>query len=63
MVSKDRTYIPLHMRSSLIQELHESPEYRHAGIEEMVRRLSKVFAILRMRAKVQEILGNYLAYY
>ncbi|KAH7556717.1 reverse transcriptase [Bipolaris maydis] len=35
MVSKDRTYVPPHMRSSLIQELHESTEYGHAGIEEM----------------------------
>ena len=61
MVSKSRTYEPPHMRSSLIQELHESLEYRHAGIEEMVRRLSKEFAIPRMRAKVQEILGNCLA--
>ncbi|KAH7557890.1 reverse transcriptase [Bipolaris maydis] len=61
MVSKDRTYVPPHMRSSLIQELHESTEYGHAGIEEMVRRLSKVFAIPRMRTKVQEILGNCLA--
>ena len=61
MVSKKRTYVPPHMRTKLIQELHESPEYGHAGIEEMVRRLSKVFAIPRMRAKVQEILGNCLA--
>ncbi|KAH7562953.1 reverse transcriptase [Bipolaris maydis] len=61
MVSKDRTYIPPHMRPDLIKELHESPEYGHAGIEEMVRRLSKVFAIPRMRTKVQEILGNCLA--
>ncbi|EMD94813.1 hypothetical protein COCHEDRAFT_29824 [Bipolaris maydis C5] len=45
MVSKDRTYVPPHMRPYLIKELHESPEYGHAGIEEMVRRLSKVFAI------------------
>lgn len=27
----------------------------------MVRRLAKVFAILRLRAKVQDVLGNYLA--
>ncbi|KAH7562161.1 reverse transcriptase [Bipolaris maydis] len=61
MVSKDRTYIPPHIRPDLIKELHKSPEYGHAGIEEMVRRLSKVFAIPRMRTKVQEILGNCLA--
>ena len=61
MISKDRTYVPPHMRSSLIQELHEPPEYGHAGIEEMVRRLAKVFAIPRLRAKVQEVLGNCLA--
>ncbi|KAH7562940.1 reverse transcriptase [Bipolaris maydis] len=61
MVSKDRTYVPPHMRRDLIKELHESPEYGHAGIEEMVRRLSKVFAIPRMRTKVQEILSNCLA--
>ncbi|EMD94814.1 hypothetical protein COCHEDRAFT_1091716 [Bipolaris maydis C5] len=52
MVSKDRTYVPPHMRPYLIKELHESPEYGHAGIEEMVRRLSKVFAIPRMRTKL-----------
>ncbi|EMD58092.1 hypothetical protein COCSADRAFT_44569, partial [Bipolaris sorokiniana ND90Pr] len=45
MISKNRTYVPPRMRSSLIQELHESQEYGHAGIEEMVRRLAKVFAI------------------
>ncbi|NWN33556.1 hypothetical protein GY663_30730, partial [Klebsiella michiganensis] len=41
--------------------LHESLEYGHVGIKEIVRRLSKVFAIPRMRTKVQEILGNCLA--
>ena len=61
LISKNRTYVPPHMRSDLIKELHESPEYGHAGIEEMVRQLAKVFAIPRLRAKVQEILGNCLA--
>ncbi|KAH7556815.1 reverse transcriptase [Bipolaris maydis] len=56
-----KAYVPEHMRSSLIKELHESKEYGHAGVDEMVRRLSKVFAIPRMRTKVQEILGNCLA--
>ena len=51
------------MRLSLIKELHESLEYGHARIEEIVRRLAKVFAIPRLRAKVQDTLGNYLAYY
>ena len=51
------------MRLDLIKELHESPEYRHAGIKEIVRQLAKVFTIPRLRAKVQEILGNYLACY
>ena len=63
MISKDRTYVPLHMRLSLIKELHKSLEYRYIGIEEIVRRLAKVFAIPRLRAKVQEVLGNYLACY
>jgi len=61
MVRKNRTYVPPHMRSSLIKELHKSPEYGHAAIEEMVRRLAKVFAIPRLRAKVQDVLGNCLA--
>ncbi|EMD84875.1 hypothetical protein COCHEDRAFT_1024772, partial [Bipolaris maydis C5] len=49
------------MRLDLIKELYESPKYGYAGIEEIVRQLSKVFAIPRMRTKVQEILGNCLA--
>ncbi|RAR00039.1 Transposon-encoded protein with TYA [Stemphylium lycopersici] len=61
MVSKDRTYVPPHMRPDLIKELHESPEYGHAATEEMVRRLAKVFAIPRLRAQVQNILGDCLA--
>ncbi|RAR00628.1 reverse transcriptase domain protein [Stemphylium lycopersici] len=61
MISKDRTYVPPHMRPDLIKELHESPEYGHAATEEMVRRLAKVFAIPRLRAQVQNILGNCLA--
>ncbi|EMD93751.1 hypothetical protein COCHEDRAFT_1072903, partial [Bipolaris maydis C5] len=48
----NKVHVPEHMRSSLIKELHESKEYGHAGIEEMVRRLSKVFAIPRMRTKL-----------
>ena len=59
----DRTYVPLQIRLSLIKELHKSKEYGHASLEEIVRRLAKVFAILRLRAKVQDILGNYLACY
>ncbi|RAQ99796.1 pol protein [Stemphylium lycopersici] len=61
MISKDRTYVPLHMRPDLIKELHESLEYGHAATEEMVRRLAKVFAIPRLRAQVQNILGDCLA--
>ena len=49
------------MRSSLIKELHKSLEYGHAVIEEMVRRLAKVFTIPRLQAKVQDVLGNCLA--
>ena len=48
MVSKDRTYVPPHIRSNLIRELHESLEYGHVGVEETVRRLVKVFAIPRL---------------
>ena len=54
------TYIPLYIRTELIKTLYESLEYRHAGVDEMVRRLAKVFVIPRLRAKVQEILDNYL---
>ncbi|KAK1912648.1 hypothetical protein P3342_004584 [Pyrenophora teres f. teres] len=61
MIQKDRTYVPPHMRKDLIMELHESPEYGHAGVEEMVRRLAKEFAIPRLRTEVQNILGNCLA--
>jgi hypothetical protein len=61
MIRGDRTYVPLQMRSSLIKELHKSKEYGHASLEEIVRRLAKVFAIPRLRAKVQDILGNCLA--
>jgi hypothetical protein len=49
------------MRRNLIKELHESLEYGHAGTEEMVRRLAKVFAIPHLRAQIQEVLGNCLA--
>ena len=63
MIRGDRTYVPPQIRSSLIKELHESKEYRHASLEEIVRRLAKVFAILRLRAKVQDVLGNCLACY
>ena len=61
MTQQGRTYVPPHMREDLITELHESPEYGHAGVEEMVRRLAKEFAIPRLRAQVQEVLGNCLA--
>ncbi|KAK1916818.1 hypothetical protein P3342_004373 [Pyrenophora teres f. teres] len=61
MIQKDRTYVPPHMRKDLIMELHKSPEYGHAGVEEMVRRLAKEFAIPRLRTEVQNILGNCLA--
>ncbi|KAG9186916.1 hypothetical protein G6011_01003 [Alternaria panax] len=61
MTDMGRTYVPPEMRKDLIKELHESPEYGHAGVDEMVRRLNKVFAIPRLRAKVQEVLGNCLA--
>ncbi|EMD68949.1 hypothetical protein COCSADRAFT_52399, partial [Bipolaris sorokiniana ND90Pr] len=46
------TYIPPHMRTELIKTLHESPEYGHAGVDEIVRRLAKVFTIPRLRAKL-----------
>ncbi|RAQ98575.1 reverse transcriptase domain protein [Stemphylium lycopersici] len=36
MVSKDRTYVPPHMRPDLIKELHESSEYGHAATEEIL---------------------------
>ena len=58
---RNRPYVPEHMRKGLIQELHESLEYGHAGLEEMVRRLNKAFEIPRLRATVQDTLGNYLA--
>jgi hypothetical protein len=61
MTQDERQYVPPRMRNKLIKELHESPEYGHAATDEMVRRLSKVFYIPRLRAKVQEILGNCLA--
>ena len=63
MIRGDRTYVPPQMRSSLIKELHESKEYGHASLEEIVRRLAKVFAIPRLRAKVQDVLSNCLACY
>ena len=55
--------IPLYIRVSLIKKLYKSLEYRHVVTKEIVRQLAKVFTILRLRAKVQNILGNYLAYY
>ncbi|EMD64117.1 hypothetical protein COCSADRAFT_89203, partial [Bipolaris sorokiniana ND90Pr] len=57
------TYIPLYIRTKLIKTLYESLEYRYAGVDEIVRQLAKVFIILRLRAKVQKILGNYLVCY
>ena len=56
-----RTYVPPHMRTELIKSLHESPEYGHAAVDEIVRRLKRTFDIPRLRAKVQEVLGNCLA--
>jgi hypothetical protein len=61
MQDNKRTYVFPDMRNDLIRELHESPEYGHASLEEMVRRLAKVFAIPRLRTRVQETLGNCLA--
>ena len=52
MIQRNRTYVPPSMRTDLVKELHKSLEYGHAGIKEIVRRLSKVFAIPRLRAKV-----------
>ena len=49
------------MRKDLIKELHESREYGHASIDEMVRRLNKAFYMPRLRAQVQEIVGNCVA--
>ncbi|EMD69870.1 hypothetical protein COCSADRAFT_77269, partial [Bipolaris sorokiniana ND90Pr] len=51
------TYIPLYIRTELIKTLYKSLEYRYAGVDEIVRRLAKVFAILRLRAKVLLELG------
>ncbi|RAQ98558.1 hypothetical protein DDE82_009139 [Stemphylium lycopersici] len=42
MISKDRTYVPPHLRPDLIKELHESPEYGHAATEEMDTFLAKL---------------------
>ena len=61
LISKNRTYVPPQIRLSLIKELHKSKKYGHASLEEIVRRLAKVFAIPRLRAKVQDVLGNCLA--
>ena len=44
-MTKLRLYILLGMRSSLIKELHKSKEFRYLSIEEIVRRLAKVFTI------------------
>ncbi|EMD60376.1 hypothetical protein COCSADRAFT_98541, partial [Bipolaris sorokiniana ND90Pr] len=46
------TYIPPHIRTELIKTLYKSLEYRHAGVNEIVRRLAKVFIIPRLRAKI-----------
>ncbi|EMD58086.1 hypothetical protein COCSADRAFT_104815, partial [Bipolaris sorokiniana ND90Pr] len=46
------TYIPLYIRTKLIKTLYKSLEYRHVDIDEIVRRLAKVFIIPRLRAKV-----------
>ena len=55
--------MPLEMRRDLIQELHESKEFRHLGVKEIVRRLARTFVIPQLRSIVQDILGNYLACY
>jgi hypothetical protein len=55
-----RTFVPQPMRRNLIRDLHESREYGHAGLEEMIRRLNKVFAIPRLRAQVQYTISNCL---
>ena len=60
-IDRKRPYVPTDMEKELIKELHESPEYGHAGVDEMVRRLRRVFTMPRLRAKVQEILGSCLA--
>jgi hypothetical protein len=60
LCEKHRTYVFPEMRKDLIRELHESPEYGHAGPEEMVRRLAKAFSIPRLRTWVQDVLGNCL---
>ena len=63
ITNKERTYVPPHIRKDLIKELYKSLEYRYISVEEIVRRLIKVFAIPRLRAQVQNILGNYLVCY
>ncbi|USP73296.1 Reverse Transcriptase [Curvularia clavata] len=59
--NESRPYVPTHMRKDLIKELHESREYGHASIDEMVRRLNKAFYMPRLRAQVQEVVGNCVA--
>ncbi|EMD66435.1 hypothetical protein COCSADRAFT_84972, partial [Bipolaris sorokiniana ND90Pr] len=56
-------YILLYIRTKLIKTLHKSLEYKHIEVDEIVRRLAKVFIIPRLQAKVQKILSNYLVYY
>ena len=55
--------MPLLIRLSLIKELYELKEFRHLGVKEIVRRLVGAFVILRIRAIVIEVLGDYLPYY
>src|SRR6185369_9810396 len=59
--TRDRPFVPPHMRRDLIRELHESKEFGHASTEEMVRRLAKAFTIPHLRNMVKEVLGNCLA--
>ncbi len=56
-----RPYVPPDMRRTLIKELHESPGFGHPGIEEMVRRLARTFAIPSLRKAVEEVVGNCVA--
>jgi hypothetical protein len=42
----------LQLRLNLIKKLYKSLEYKYILLEEIVKRLAKVFTILRLRAKV-----------
>jgi hypothetical protein len=60
--TQEKPYIPLYMRTELIQELYKSKEFSYTSTDKIVRRLLKAFTIPRLRATVQEVLGNYLPY-